>query len=130
MTEEIKNQELGIEDVETVLGRGVGERITLRKYCMSQMIPTNLNGYTMVSILTGCIIAWFGNCTAQDQKKSQLWMQPCPSCKPVSLTLTLSSLFVASGKQLTLSKATHSMVIPSSHLSQAEHLIALKYIET
>eukprot|EP00061_Rhincodon_typus_P011654 g36841.t1 len=43
----------------------------LRKLGMSKRSLTNLYRYTIENILSGCITAWYGNCSAQDRKKLQ-----------------------------------------------------------
>eukprot|EP00061_Rhincodon_typus_P002366 g17348.t1 len=43
----------------------------LRKFSMSIMSLTNFYKYTIESILSGCITAWYDNCSAQDCKKLQ-----------------------------------------------------------
>eukprot|EP00061_Rhincodon_typus_P004009 g21546.t1 len=43
----------------------------LRKLGMSIRSLTNFNRCTTKSILSGCIMAWYGNCSAQDCKKLQ-----------------------------------------------------------
>eukprot|EP00061_Rhincodon_typus_P007261 g28782.t1 len=43
----------------------------LRKFGMSVRTLTNFYRCTIESILSGCIKAWYGNCSAQDHKKLQ-----------------------------------------------------------
>eukprot|EP00061_Rhincodon_typus_P009256 g32623.t1 len=43
----------------------------LRKFDMSIRSLTNFYRYTIESLLSGCITAWYGNCCAQDHKKQQ-----------------------------------------------------------
>eukprot|EP00061_Rhincodon_typus_P001739 g15636.t1 len=43
----------------------------LRKFHMSIRSLTNFYRYTIESILSRCITAWYGNCSAQDCKKLQ-----------------------------------------------------------
>eukprot|EP00061_Rhincodon_typus_P009859 g33677.t1 len=43
----------------------------LRKFGISIRSLTNFYTYTIKSILSGCITAWYGNCSAQDHKKLQ-----------------------------------------------------------
>eukprot|EP00061_Rhincodon_typus_P014711 g41925.t1 len=43
----------------------------LRKFGMSMRPLTNFYRYTTESILSGCITAWYGNCSAQDRTKLQ-----------------------------------------------------------
>eukprot|EP00061_Rhincodon_typus_P016280 g44403.t1 len=43
----------------------------LRKFGMSIRTFTNLYRYTIESILSGCITAWYTNCFTQDLKKPQ-----------------------------------------------------------
>eukprot|EP00061_Rhincodon_typus_P014196 g41075.t1 len=43
----------------------------LRKFGMSMRSLTNFYRCTIESILSGCITAWYGNCSAQDHKKLQ-----------------------------------------------------------
>eukprot|EP00061_Rhincodon_typus_P005596 g25297.t1 len=43
----------------------------LRKFGMSIRSLTNFHRCTIESILAGCIMAWNGNCSAQDRKKLQ-----------------------------------------------------------
>eukprot|EP00061_Rhincodon_typus_P004017 g21565.t1 len=43
----------------------------LRKFGMSTRTLTNFYRCTNESILSGCIMAWYGNCSAQDRKKLQ-----------------------------------------------------------
>eukprot|EP00061_Rhincodon_typus_P015831 g43734.t1 len=43
----------------------------LRKFVMSIRSLTNFYRCTIESILPGCIMAWYGNCSAQDCKKVQ-----------------------------------------------------------
>eukprot|EP00061_Rhincodon_typus_P011659 g36849.t1 len=41
----------------------------LRKFGMSIAILTNFYRCTIESMVSGCIMAWYGNCSAQDRKK-------------------------------------------------------------
>eukprot|EP00061_Rhincodon_typus_P002757 g18385.t1 len=43
----------------------------LRKFAMSIRSLTTFYRYTIENILSGCITAWYGNCSAQDCKKRQ-----------------------------------------------------------
>eukprot|EP00061_Rhincodon_typus_P015383 g43022.t1 len=43
----------------------------LRKFGMSIRTITNFYRYTTESILSKCIAAWYGNCSAQDRRKLQ-----------------------------------------------------------
>ena len=43
----------------------------LRKFGMSVRSLTNFYRCTIESILSGCITAWYGNCSAQDRKRLQ-----------------------------------------------------------
>jgi len=43
----------------------------LRKFGMSVRSLTNFDRCSIESILSGCIIPWYGNCSVQDRKKLQ-----------------------------------------------------------
>eukprot|EP00061_Rhincodon_typus_P003055 g19170.t1 len=43
----------------------------LRKFDISIRSLTNFYGCTIESVLSGCITAWYGNCSSQDRKKLQ-----------------------------------------------------------
>eukprot|EP00061_Rhincodon_typus_P001336 g14490.t1 len=43
----------------------------LKKFGMSIRSLTNFFRCTIESIMSGCIMAWYGNCSAQDYKKLQ-----------------------------------------------------------
>eukprot|EP00061_Rhincodon_typus_P007557 g29368.t1 len=43
----------------------------IRKFGMYIRTLTNFYRYTIESILSGCITAWYGNCSAQGRKKLQ-----------------------------------------------------------
>eukprot|EP00061_Rhincodon_typus_P015283 g42874.t1 len=62
---------------------------SLRKFVMSIRTLTNFYRYTIESILSGRIMAWYGNCSAQDRKKLQRIVNVAQSitCNFVYLTL-------------------------------------------
>ena len=47
----------------------------LKKFGVSPKIPTNFYRWTIESILSGCITAWYGNCTALNRKALQRVVQ-------------------------------------------------------
>ena len=72
----------------------------LRKFGMSTTTCPNFYRCTIENILSGCITAWYGSCSAQDRKELQKVVNVAnPSCKLASYPLTLSTLPAASEKQ-------------------------------
>ena len=57
----------------------------LRKFGMSATTLTNFYRCTIESILSGCIIAWYGSCSAQDRKELQKAMNVTQSITQTSL---------------------------------------------
>ena len=57
----------------------------LRKFGMSATTLTNFYRCTVESILSGCITAWYGSCSAQDCKKLQKVVNVAQSITQTSL---------------------------------------------
>ncbi|XP_072373139.1 uncharacterized protein [Scyliorhinus torazame] len=57
----------------------------LRKFGMSTLTLTNFYRCTIESILSGCITAWYGNCSAQDHKKLQRVVNTAQSITQICL---------------------------------------------
>ena len=66
----------------------------LRKFGMSVRSLTNFYRCTIESILSGCITAWYGNCSAQDRKKLQKVVCTAQTITEASLP-ALESIYTA-----------------------------------
>eukprot|EP00061_Rhincodon_typus_P012723 g38633.t1 len=66
----------------------------LRIFGMSIRILTNFDRCTTESILSGCIMAWCGNCSAQDRKKLQRVVCTAQTTSEVNL-LSMDSIYMA-----------------------------------
>eukprot|EP00061_Rhincodon_typus_P004101 g21740.t1 len=66
----------------------------LRKFGTSIKSLTNFRRCTIESILSRCILAWYGNCSAQDHKKSQKVMCTAQTITKANL-LSMDSIYTA-----------------------------------
>eukprot|EP00061_Rhincodon_typus_P016961 g45443.t1 len=57
----------------------------LRKFSMSIRSLTNFYRWTIESALSGCIMAWYGNCSAQNRKKLQKVVCTAPTITEANL---------------------------------------------
>ncbi|XP_078075173.1 interleukin-6 receptor subunit beta-like isoform X2 [Mustelus asterias] len=71
----------------------------LSKFGMSATTLTNFYRCTIESILSGCVTAWYGSCSAQDRKELQKVVNVAQSITQTSLPSIDSTLPVASEKQ-------------------------------
>eukprot|EP00061_Rhincodon_typus_P004692 g23199.t1 len=66
----------------------------LRKFHMSIRSLTNFYRCTIESILSGCITAWYGNCSARDDKKLQKVVRTAQTITEANL-LSMDSIYTA-----------------------------------
>eukprot|EP00061_Rhincodon_typus_P018075 g47094.t1 len=66
----------------------------LRKFGMSIRSLTNFYRCAIESVLFGCIKAWYGNCSAQDQKKLQKVVRTAQTIMEANL-LSTDSIYMA-----------------------------------
>eukprot|EP00061_Rhincodon_typus_P002105 g16632.t1 len=89
---------------------------------MSIRSLTNLYRRTIVSILSGCITAWYGNCSAQGHKELQKVVSTAQTIMKANLPF-MDSIYMldAAKRRPTSVKTHHTLVLTSYYLShQAE----------
>eukprot|EP00061_Rhincodon_typus_P011116 g35904.t1 len=118
------SMELEVEMLESIkfLGVLITNNLRLRKFGMSIRTLTNLYRCTTESIQSGCIMAWYGNCSAQGHMKLQKVACTAQNITEANLT-SMDSIYMARchQKMANIIKTHRTLVMTSYNLfRQAE----------